>query len=292
MKRTFFTLLLTVITLSAVAQPQRGTLCRGTVTSELLGVEKPYVVYLPAGYDSLSTKKYPVLYLLHGAWGQCEDWSAKGDMTTTADRVIGSGMATEMIIVMPDARGEGENYAGKNMGYFNYENWHYEDFFFEEFIPTIESRYNIISSKESRAISGLSMGGGGAAAYAQRHPEYFIASAPLSGVLSARERKGSATINSQYAEAVVKTSPSAFLQNASEEDIEAMRTIKWWIDCGDDDFLAAGNLEFYTEMKRLDIPFEFRMRDGEHNWHYWSTALPDVLTFVSFSFLNSSLNNY
>lgn len=289
MKRIFFTLLLLVITFSAVAQPQRGSLKRGVVQSELLGVEKPYVVYLPANYDSLSTKKYPVLYLLHGAWGHCEDWVSMGDVTTTANRVIGSGMAREMIIVMPDARGEGENYAGKNMGYFNYENWPYEDFFFEEFIPEIESRYNIISSKETRAICGLSMGGGGAAAYAQRHPEYFIASAPLSGVLSAREKTGTAKINSQYADAILKTSPSAFLQNASEEDIEAMRTIKWWVDCGDDDFLAAANLEFYTEMKRLAIPFEFRMRDGEHNWHYWSTALPDVLTFVSLSFVNSTL---
>jgi S-formylglutathione hydrolase FrmB len=71
--------------------------------------------------------------------------------------------------------------------------------------------------------------------------------------------------------------------------IEAMtddqkKSVRWYIDCGDDDFLFEGNSLVHIAMRKKEIPHEFRIRDGAHNWTYWRTALPDVLQFVSAAF--------
>jgi len=62
------------------------------------------------------------------------------------------------------------------------------------------------------------------------------------------------------------------------------RAVRWYIDCGDDDFLFEGNSLAHIAMRKKEIPHEFRIRDGGHTWTYWRTALPTVLEFVSMSF--------
>ena len=155
-----------------------------TLPSKILGVEKSCTVYLPDGYDR-SGESYPVLYLLHGASGCHTDWTQKGYMRRITDETVASGMARPMIVVMPDAAGEDRNYTGRHMGYFDVPGWSYEQFFFEEFIPAVEKHYRIVGDKAHRAISGLSMGGGGTAVYALRHPEVFGSACPMSGLLDA-----------------------------------------------------------------------------------------------------------
>jgi len=62
------------------------------------------------------------------------------------------------------------------------------------------------------------------------------------------------------------------------------KSVRWYIDCGDDDFLYEGNSLVHIAMRKKEIPHEFRIRDGGHNWTYWRTALPEVLQFISMSF--------
>lgn len=71
---------------------------------------------------------------------------------------------------------------------------------------------------------------------------------------------------------------------AESQDAAALKTVKWYIDCGDDDFLIEGNMELHKIMRQRGIPHEFRVRDGGHTWSYWRTALPEVIRFVSISF--------
>ncbi len=270
----------------------RGEIVKASIKSEILGVEKPYVVYLPAGFDKNSSKKYPVLYLLHGAWNDCNAWSVKGQAAPIADLTIASQMAQPMVIVMPDARGENENFAGKNMGYFNQKDWHYEDFFFEEFIPEVERLYNIDSRKEKRAVAGLSMGGGGAICYAQQHPEMFCASAPLSGLVgivkaspkNAQSERAKNAFTKEFVKSTLECAPITFVEKATDKQIEDLKSVAWYIDCGDDDTLSLANVELYMAMKKQGIPLQFRMRDGVHDWVYWRTALPEVMKFVSNQF--------
>ena len=249
-----------------------------------MGVEKPYSVYLPDGYDS-STERYPVLYLLHGAWGNHKSWNRDGggEQPRITDEMIAAGKAVKMIVVMPDATGIGPRRGGKNMGYFNVRDWAYEDFFFQEFIPYIDQKFRTIASKEGRAIAGLSMGGGGSVVYAQRHPEMFNACYSTSGLLDHRYRAVSkVSVNPDEIEwlwSVAQTSPVEFLRYATEEQLEKLRTVRWMLDCGDDDSLIQTNLDFFTEMKREKVAVEFRIRDGVHDWKFWREALPLILQF-------------
>ena len=256
-----------------------------TLKSDLLGVEKNYSVYLPDGYDK-SQEKYPVLYLLHGAWGTNLSWVSTdsvrgGNLQAIADAEIAAGRCKKMIIVTPDARGEGKRNGGKNMGYFNVENWPYEDFFFTEFIPHIEKKFKALATKEGRAIAGLSMGGGGSFVYAQRHPEIFNAAYSTSGLLDHRYRptKADSYENIGWYWSVAVTSPVEFLRNASAEQIEKLRTVRWMLDCGDDDGIIFTNLNFFVEMHRERVPVEFRVRNGKHNWAFWRESLPVILRF-------------
>ena len=278
--RKIITILVLVFAVAISAQAQ-SKVKECTVKSKILGVEKMYSVYLPDGYEK-SGKNYPVLYLLHGAKGTDSAWVDKerGNAQEIADREIAAGRAKKMIIVMPDARGIGEKNAGKNMGYFNVKDWRYMDFFFEEFIPHIDKKFRTIASKEGRAIAGLSMGGGGSVVYAQRYPEIFNAAYSTSGLLDHRYRP---TIPAYYdigwLWSVAQTSPVEYLRNATNEQIEKLRSVRWMLDCGDDDRIISTNIEFFNEMKREKVPVEFRVRDGKHNWVFWRESLPEILTF-------------
>ena len=253
--------------------------------SKILKMDRKYAVYLPVDYAT-SNRFYPVLYLLHGAGDDQSGWVQFGEVSQIADKAIADGTATAMIIVMPDAN------TGQR-GYFNdiKGEWRYEDFFFDEFIPFIEKEYRIRSEKRYRAISGLSMGGGGTFIYALHHPEMFSSACPLSascGPLSPEDTKktlsrlGNQNPSDEEVSAYYnKYSVLALMNNMADDQKKAIR---WYIDCGDDDFLYEGNTLVHIAMRKKEIPHEFRTRDGGHTWTYWRSALPTVLEFVSMNF--------
>jgi len=173
MKKFSFILAVTYLTLPLIAQTGK-VLDNLSMTSKILNMDRKYAIYLPPDYEA-SQRNYPVLYLLHGAGDDQTGWVQFGEVLLIADKAIKEGKATPMIIVMPDAN------TGQR-GYFNdiKGKWRYEDFFFEEFMPYIEKHYRIKGEKRYRAVSGLSMGGGGTLMYALHHPELFSSACPLS----------------------------------------------------------------------------------------------------------------
>jgi len=255
-----------------------------SLPSKILGMERKYSVYLPPDYET-SERSYPVLYLLHGSGDDQSGWVQFGEVSLIADKAIKEMKSTAMIIVMPDAN------TGKK-GYFNNikGDFPYEDFFFMEFIPFIEKTYRVRAEKRYRAIAGLSMGGGGTAIYALHHPEVFAAACPLSAsVRSYNENMGrqkselaDLKISTEKMEEWYKNHDAVYLvENMPQEQ---KNQVRWYIDCGDDDFLYEGNSLLHIAMRKKEIPHEYRVRDGAHNWTYWREALPDVLGFVSVSF--------
>ncbi len=252
----------------------------------LMKGDRNYSVYLPEGYERDTLRRYPVLYLLHGLGNtNTKGWVERGNVETIANRVIAEHRATRMIIVMPDAGTGGP-------GYFNREGWPYEDYFFQELIPYIERHYRVQADASHRAIAGLSMGGGGTLVYALRYPEMFAAACPLSALVTFPARSGQANGGSAidkypqvraWAESAMEPEnlPLDLINQADETRLDAFRRVRWYIDCGDDDYLYEGNLRLYLLMKEKRIPMQYRMRDGAHNWLYWQSALPEVMAFVS-----------
>ena len=254
-----------------------------SLPSKILKGERKFAVYLPPNYDS-SSRSYPVLYLLHGYTDDHTGWIQFGEVLHIADRAILNGESTAMIIVMPDADTGGAGYTNALSG-----KWNYEDFFFEEFMPHIEERFRIKKDKRFRAIAGLSMGGGGSFIYALRRPDLFSSAAPLSASLgpqSLEEMKDftylgytSSNHNQKDFERYSnRNNPLQLVENMEAKDLNSVR---WYIDCGDDDFLYKSNSLMHIKMRGKNVKHEFRIRDGGHSWSYWRASLPKVLEFIS-----------
>ena len=278
-----FTALLIALGSATPASAQSGRVFDNlSMKSEILGGERKYALYLPPDYET-SQRSYPVLYLLHGKSDDQTGWVQFGEVHHIADQAINDGTATPMIIVMPDAD------TGR-VGYFNSIDgeWRYEDFFFDEFIPYIEKTYRTRGERQYRAVAGLSMGGGGSFVYALHRPDLFASAAPLSA--SFKETREifrryydiDPEIDDDTFEAYFQRyNVLALLDSVSVDD---MKSVRWYMDIGDDDFLFDVNALAHIKLRRLEVKHEYRVRDGGHTWSYWRASLPDVLAFVSAGF--------
>jgi S-formylglutathione hydrolase FrmB len=261
-----------------------------SVISAILNRPVSYTIYLPADYEK-SERTYPVVYLLHGYTDDNTGWLQFGEVNRYADKAIHEGIIPPMIIVMPDADSSWyiNAYDGKEK---------YEDFFIKEFMPSIEKTYRIKAQKRYRGVAGLSMGGYGTLIYALKYPHLFAAAAPLSaavidddgfqkmpegnyestfGQLFGRGLKGADRNNQAWKD-------NSIINLVNTKAPNDIRKVKFWIDCGDDDFLTKGNCLLHIAMMEKQIPHEFRVRDGAHTWTYWRTGITDALQFMGDSF--------
>lgn len=275
-----------IMAVTSILSAQTGKVYDNLICpSKILKMDRKYAVYLPPDYET-SQRSYPVLYLLHGFGDDQTGWVQFGEVLTIADQAIKSGDATAMVIVMPDANTGKPGYVNDARG-----EWKYEDYFFQELMPYVEKTYRIKSDKRYRAIAGLSMGGEGTFIYALHHPELFSAACPLSAatgpaspeeIVNYRLWAGAKDLNATDKEAYFnKYSVLRLIQNMPDNQ---KKSVRWFIDCGDDDFLFEGNSMVHIAMRKKEIPHEFRIRDGGHTWTYWRASLPVVMNFISMSF--------
>ena len=296
MKRFQYVILLLAIGLitgitTAEAQVSRGKVLEGlTIDSELMDKEMRYTIYLPFDYET-SNRYYPVVYLLHGYTDNDMGWIQFGEAHMKADKAIAEGKIPPMIIVMPDG--------GVSWYINNHDNSvPYEDYFFEEFMPYIESKYRIRQKKRYRGIAGLSMGGFGTLVYSLKHPDKFAACAAFSAGLTVPDEvhqmdqqrwdnvfgpvygkgmEGKERLTDHF----LSNNPFHIVKNNGKEKLNSVR---YYIDCGDDDFLSPANNEFHNLLIEEGVQHEYRVRDGHHSWEYWRTGLIDGLEFIGKSF--------
>jgi len=285
------TVLLFTFSIPLSAQVTRGTVKEGLqIKSEILGRSVNYTIYLPYDYYT-SDRAYPVVYLLHGFGDDETGWIQFGEIQAKADAAIAAQQIAPMIIVMPDG--------GKTWYINNYDNsCRYEDFFFDEFLPSIESTYRIRKEKRYRGIAGLSMGGYGSLVYSFHHPDMFAACAAFSSGIHSQDQilaLSSEQWNSAFGpvfgpdlEGEARLTPhfrqNSILDLAATLDKESLSSVRYYLDCGDDDFLFKGNSLLHIALREREIPHENRMRDGGHSWPYWRNGITDGLAFISASF--------
>ncbi|KAA0226585.1 esterase family protein [candidate division KSB1 bacterium] len=281
---------LLALTVAANAQVSRGVVKEGlTLDSKIMGAKVRYTIYLPFDYET-SSRFYPVVYLLHGYTDNDMAWIQFGEAHLIADEAIASREIPPMIIVMPDA--------GVSWYINNYNNSvRYEDFFFQEFLPYIESHYRIRAEKNYRGIAGLSMGGFGTLVYIMRHPEQFVAGAALSSAVNTTEqfiamddrgwgRWPTAIYGAGSGEARITNHLLSYqpIRMAETVDVEKLKSVRIYLDCGDDDYLTIGNAMLHVALTQRQIPHEYRVRDGSHAWSYWRSGLLEALKFIGASF--------
>ncbi len=275
-------ILLIVLAVLAFLPARAGKIVTDSLYSKVLGTQMKYNVYLPEGFEK--GKRYPVVYLLHGLSDDYTAWRDKGNMQIVTDELMRSGEACPMVIVMPGA-GCADVRNSFN-GYFNQPGWSYEDYFFKELLPAAEKKYRCGGAKGKRAVMGLSMGGGGSTVYCQRHPDMFSSCYAMSPWLDEKsaEVQGDSKAKDNLeltCRSVREHSAIDFVANANEATLKKLRTVAWFIDCGDDDFLLHLTFDFYGKMRAAGVPAELRVRDGVHNWEYWHLALRLALPFAS-----------
>ena len=232
---------------------QRGTLTYKWYDSRILGINRRLTVYTPYGYEASPKKKYPVLYLLHGAGGDEEAWSSMGRAAQILDNLIQKGLAEPMLVVMPN--GNPGQQAACTMGLaetqIDRRDPKFQDAYVkslcEEIVPFIEKEFRAIPKPESRAIAGLSMGGGHTISASNLFPAMFDYICPLSAA-------GSATA----------------------EQIAALKKagVKlYFLACGTSDFLYNGSVELDKTLTEQGLDHIFYQSDGGHVWSNWRLYL-------------------
>ncbi|MEI7499662.1 MAG: alpha/beta hydrolase-fold protein [Bacteroidota bacterium] len=260
--------------------------------SRILNQEVRFSVCLPESYYE-TKQSYPVVYLLHGLGDDETSWLEYGRISQYADQATRENEIIPMIFIMP--QGYRNYYVNDYKGSFLYM-----EMFVKELVPYIDSLFRTIPKKGKRAIMGYSMGGFGAFMLPLKHPELFGVSVSLSmsvrtdGQYMTEDAKGwdvqwgrlfggpglkdSARITEYYRQ----NSPFHILDQVPAETFNGLRL---YLDNGDkEQTLCRSNEELHIMMHKKNIPHEYRVRNGGHNFEYWCSALPNALSFINDAF--------
>jgi enterochelin esterase family protein len=235
-----------------------GIVHRHIYSSRERSGETPVLVYTPPGYDGANA--FPVLYLLHGSGDDETAWIDTGRAPMIADNLIAQGKMAPALIVMPNGHPLPRP-LGRDDGYRERNNIVYERDLLGDVIPLVESTYRVRKDAASRAIAGLSMGGGQSLTIGLRHPDLFqwvagFSSSAPSGDLDAEFSK---------------------LVSAAGGGGSPGRPRLLWIACGRDDFLLDRNTEFVGWLESRKIAHTWTVTDGGHEWPIWRGYLAEIL---------------
>jgi len=247
-----------------------GSLSESTIESGALGQTMPFAIYLPPSYASGPVRRFPVLYLLHGAGGRYTEWSVYG-LPQKAAEMMADGTLTEFIVVMPEG---GRGYWANGLS-GDGEAW--ADYVIDDLVPFIDSTYRTIPQAPERAIGGLSRGGFGALYLAFTHPDVF-------GIVGANSPSLPGDSTGVEAVRVSAEELPSFDPVEIARHMDVTSAPKIWIDVGNED-------DWQPAVKLLDsvltgrgVPHEFSVGDGGHLQEYWIARTPEYLDFYGRAF--------
>jgi enterochelin esterase-like enzyme len=227
----------------------RGRLEMVEYDSQTVGNPRKALIYTPPGYST--DTKYPVLYLLHGIGGDEEEWRRGGQPHVILDNLIADKKATPMIIVMPNGRAQPNDRAEGNVMATAPAFATFEQDLLKDLIPFIESRYSVKADRESRALAGLSMGGGQSLNFGLGHLDTF---AWVGGFSSAPNTK-----------------PPAELVPVPQQAARQLNLL--FISCGNRDGLIRISQGVHAYLKENNVPHIWHVDDHAHDFQHWKKAL-------------------
>jgi len=268
---------------SARALPQATTLDCGSVESAILGRGVNVCVVLPADYSLRGTRRYPVLYYLHGLFENEQSWSERGGKDIL-DGLVSSGSISPYLVVLPDG--------GRSFYVNSYDGRErYDDFFIQELIPAIDKKYRTIPQVAERGIGGTSMGGYGALHLAMRHAEVFGSASAQSAALLPALPHPLPTDGRWGFYARVLQAPFGNPLNESwwdannplklAEDPPRFAHLKLYFDCGDQDRYGfnEGAAALDKILTEKGFSHEYHLRAGGHGWSYLGDYMKYALEF-------------
>ncbi len=271
-----------LLMLSAVAPAAERVQC-GTVKSRYLAAPVGYCALLPPSYDAQPAKKFPVMYFLHGLGGDQTFLVSSGGWGMIADAWEQKRFA-EFVIITPQA---GDTF------YIDSRNGKtkYEDFFIHDFVPQMEKRFRLLSTRSGRAISGVSMGGYGALRFAFKYPQMFGSAGGLMPALMEELPRGSrnagftaffgSAFGSPLDEAFWKANtPFVYARTANFAGMHV------YLSCGDQDNYGfdKGTREMDRLLTQRHVMHVANFGPGQHDWQFVNRYLLESLEFQAKSF--------
>ena len=245
-----FALLLYAASAQAEGTPiPHGTLEMMEYDSKTVGTQRKALVYTPPGYTR--DTKYPVLYLLHGIGGDEEEWHQHGSPEVILDNLIADQKALPMIVVMPNGRAQTNDRAEGDVFAAAPAFANFEQDLLKDLVPSVESKYSVKADRESRALAGLSMGGGQSLNFGLAHLDTF---AWIGGFSSAPNTKPPEELMPDPAKAT------------------AMLKLLW-ISCGDKDGLINFSQRTHAYLKEKNVPHIWQVDSGMHEFPVWKKDL-------------------
>jgi enterochelin esterase-like enzyme len=249
--------------------------------SKTLGGIRRMHVYTPPGYEAGNTK-YPVFYLLHGAGDVDDSWTSVGRAGFILDNLIAAGKAKPMIVVMPAGHVNGAGaalgappvtapiiaQAGRPDPFVND--------FVNDLMPYVEKNYRALTTRDNRAIAGLSMGGYQTLNIAVPHLDKFAYVGVFSsGVFSnmgrgARGAAAATTPQPPFGEAWEKANLAALDNPATKKGLRLL-----WFSTGKDDGLIETSKDTVELLKKHGFKAEFHASEGAHTWLNWRDYLTE-----------------
>lgn len=219
---------------------ERGKVDVVEYDSKTVGAKRKMVIHLPPGYSK--DAKYPVFYLLHGAGDDETGWQKKGSADTILDNLYADKKMVPMIVVMPNGFARAPNSQSRNGAF--------EDDLIKDIIPYVESNYAVKADRESRALAGLSMGGGQSFRIGLKNLDKF---AWVGGFSSGGGG-----------------SPASLLTDP-DAAIKQLRLL--WVSCGDKDRLMTTSESFHKALEEKKVPHIWHVDSGAHTWPVWKNDL-------------------
>ena len=225
--------------------------------SKTVGVKRKAQVYTPPGYSK--DKKYPVLYLLHGIFDNEMVWTRAGSAHVILDNLYADQKLVPMIVVIPNGRAAKDVTARDPIPKQGPAFAAFEKDLLNDLIPFIEKTYSAKTDRESRALAGLSMGGGQSLNFGLSHLDTF---AWIGGFSSAPN-----------------TRPADELINNASGATKKLRLL--WISCGDRDRLMNISQGFHDALEQKKVPHVWQVDSGGHDFGVWK---PDLYYFAQLLF--------
>jgi S-formylglutathione hydrolase FrmB len=240
--------------------------------SKLMAREMPYRVILPDDYSASASRRYPVVYLLHGLTGHFDNWVDKTKLVEYS-KTIG------FILVTPEG----------NDGWYtdsvSSPTEKYESYIIKELIPEIDRNWRTVADRDHRAIAGLSMGGYGSIKFGLKYPEMFSLVGSFSGALGAADFSAANAGNIGKSIDVIYGPLDSETRKANDifgiarsltpERIAVLPF--FYLDCGTEDFLIKNNRDFVTILNEKKVPHEYRELPGKHDWTFWNSQVLEFL---------------
>ena len=268
------------VLLALAALPAAAEVRPGTFASASLGREVSYVVDLPPSYDGSGSRKYPVVYALHGLFEGSGFWERRGLAPLLAG-LRESRTVPEFLVVAVD---------GGNSFFVNGPGGRYEDMVTKDLVAHVESAYRVVPGRKGRALLGVSMGGYAALHVAFEQPGFVAAVATHSAMLlervpSAEQGAGRwhmAAFNKVFGDPIdtvlwAENDPLAWARKVDPKVVPAL-----YVDCGAEDRygLASGHRELHAILDGRGVAHVFELPPGDHGYEFVRARLEKSLRFL------------